>query len=130
MRIAAGFMLIIWGTAGFASGLVDLLLWWSRVTPGKVVILAILVLTVGGGIGATKKRAYWWAFAGAIGLVLVGIISAAMQWQYTWFLTPVLDPTMRALWAAVAWGAYGIPGLLALIFLVKRKGEFRVSPDA
>lgn len=125
MRIAAGFILIIWGTAGFASGLVDLLLWWSRVTPWKVVILALLVLTVGGGISAIRKRPYWWAFSGAVGLVLAGIISAALQWQYTWFLTPVIDPAIRVLMTAAAGSAYGIPGLLALIFLVKRKGQFQ-----
>ena len=125
MRIAAGFMLIVWGTAGFASGLVDLLLWWSRVTPWKVVILVLLVLTVGGGISAIRKRAYWWAFSGAAGLVLAGIISAAFEWQYTWFLTPVIDHAMRVLMAAAAGAAYGIPGLLALIFLTKRKGEFQ-----
>jgi len=125
MRIAAGFILIIWGTAGFASGLTDLLLWWSWVTPWKVVILALLVLTVGGGISAIRKRPYWWAFSGAAGLVLAGIISAAFQWQYTWFLTSVVDPAIRVLMATAAASAYGIPGLLALIFLAKRKGEFQ-----
>jgi hypothetical protein len=125
MRIAAGFILIIWGTAGFASGLTDLLLWWSRVTPWKVVILALLVVTVGGGISAIRKRPYWWAFSGAVGLVLAGIIAAAFQWQYTWFLTSVVDPAIRVLMAAAAASAYGIPGLLALIFLAKRKGEFQ-----
>lgn len=125
MRIAAGFILIIWGTAGFASGLVDVLLWRSRVTPWEAVILALLVMTVGGGISVIRKGPYWWAFSGALGLVLAGIISAALQWEYTWFLTPVSRPAIRLLMAAAAGSAYGIPGLLALIFLVRRRGQFQ-----
>lgn len=125
MRKAAGIILIVWGTAGFAQGLADLLLWGSRVTPWKVVILVLLVVTIGGGISAIRKRAYWWAFSGAAGLVIAGIISATLQWQYTWFLKPVIDHAMRVLMAAAAGCAYGIPGLLALIFLAKRKGEFQ-----
>jgi len=129
MRKAAGIILIVWGTAGFAQGLVDLMLWGSRVTPWEVVILVFLVLAVWGGVSAIRKRAYWWAFSGAAGLVLAGIISAALQWQYSWFLTPVVENAMRVLMAAAAWGAYGIPGLLALIFLAKRKGEFKSRMD-
>jgi len=78
-----------------------------------------------GGISGTKKRPYWWAFSEAIGLVLAGIISAALQWRYTWSLTPAIDPASRLSMAAAAGSAYGIPGLLALIFLVKRRGEFQ-----
>jgi len=125
MRKAAGIILIFWGTAGFAQGLVDLLLRGSWVTPWEVVILVLLVLTVAGGISAIRKRAYWWAMSGAGVLVIAGIISAALQWQYSWFLTPVISHAMRVLMAAAAGCAYGIPGLLALIFLAKRKGEFQ-----
>jgi len=124
MRVAAGFMLIVWGTAGFAGGLVDLLLWWSPVTPWKVVILALLVTIVSGGISAIRKRRYWWAFSAAIGLVIVGIISGT--WQYVWFETPVVG---RLLMAVRSWAIWGIPGLLALVFLIRRKGQFGASPN-
>lgn len=129
MRKAAGFILIVWGTAGFAQGLVDLLLQGSPVTPWEVVILVLLVLTVAGGISAIRRRAYWWAISGAGVLVIAGIISAVLQWQYSLFLTPVIDHAMRVLMAAGAGCAYGIPGLLALIFLAKRKGEFQSRTD-
>ena len=124
MRIAAGFILIIWGTAGFAMGMADLLLWGSHVTPLKVVILAILLLAVVGGISAARKSSCWWAFSGAMGLVIAGIISAAWQWQYAWSLVPAIEPASRLLMAAAAGCAYGIPGLLALIFVVMREAEF------
>jgi hypothetical protein len=129
MRKAAGIILIVWGTAGFAQGLVDLLLQGSRVTPWEVVILVLLVLTVVGGISAIRMRAYWWAISGAGVLVIAGIISAVLQWQYSLFLTPVINHAMRVLMAAAAGCAYGIPGLLALIFLAKRKGEFQSGLD-
>jgi len=119
MRIAAGFILIIWGTAGFALGMVDLLLWGSTVTPLKVIILAILLLAVVGGISAARKRTYWLAFSGAIGLVLTGIISAA--WRYT---SSSIDPAVRVSMAAAAGSAWAIPGLIALVFLVAREAEF------
>ncbi len=125
MRITAGFILIVWGTGGFAIGMSDLLLWGSHVTPLKVIFLAILLLAVVGGISAARKGSYWWAFSGATGLVLAGIISAV--WQYAWFKQPVIDP---AIWleVATAGSICGVTGLLALVFVVKRKAEFRSDP--
>ena len=117
---------MIWGTVGFAMGMADLLLSGSHVAPLNAMILAVLLLAVVGGINAARRSSYWWTFSGALGLVLAGIMSAVLQWQYTWFLTPVIDPAIRVLMTAAARRAYGIPGLLALISLVKGKAEFQL----
>ena len=111
--------MIVWGTAGFGTGMAELLIWGSHVTPLKVIFLAILLLAVVAGISAARKRTYWLAFSGAIGLVLVAIISAA--WQHTW---SSIDPAARVSTAAAAGSAWLIPGLIALIFLVTREAEF------
>jgi len=60
----------------------------------------ILVLTIGGGICALRKKAWGWALSGAICSMIAG---------------------------ALIMGLLALPGLLAVIFLVKRKGEFEVE---
>jgi len=75
---------------------------------------------LGGGISASRMRVYWLAFSAAICMVVYGIIIGVGNWQ-----SPPLDTPSRVLLAAATAGFWVIPGLLALIFLVKRRGEFQ-----
>lgn len=85
--------------------------------------LLLIVLIVGGGICTLVKRCYWWAFSGAVFLILAGITAAAF-WSYG------LDPVSGALAGAIIGVLYALPGSLAVIFLVKRKGEFLKLPPS
>lgn len=85
--------------------------------------LLLIVLIVGGGISALVKRRYWWAFSGAVCLILAGITTVAF-WSYGG------DPVSEALSGAIVGGLYALPGSLAVIFLVKRKGEFLKLPPS
>lgn len=118
MRIAAGIMLIITGIAsvtvpvrvadmiaGTRAGSWEefLELSWSLSTSLAPLGLALLVLIVGGGICALRKQAWGWALLAAI-------------------------CSMVAM--AFVWGLLAILGLLAVIFLVKRKSEFQKLPPS
>ena len=63
----------------------------------------ILVLTIGGGICALRKKAWGWALSGAICSMIAGALIS---------------------------GFLALPGLLAVIFLAIRKGEFRKPPPS
>jgi uncharacterized protein YjeT (DUF2065 family) len=109
MRIAAGIMLIVRGIASVIvpeqvaemiaqtrAGSYEYFLRTSTwVVPAGLVLL---VFIVGGGICALRREAWGWAFSGAIcSMIAMGFL----------------------------WGLLAIPGLLAVIFLLKRKGEFQ-----
>ena len=120
MRIAAGIMLIILGIASLAvpvsvaemiaqtrtDSYEDFLeLAFSLMTSPWAAIAAsvLLGLIVGGGICALRKKAWGWAFSGAICSMI------AMGFYHVLF---------------------ALPGLLAVIFLLKRKGEFLKLPPS
>ena len=131
MRKAAGILLIVFGllsSVEIPGGVVNAIA-WGRATSieefiriqldmGAQMVLAgilLLVLIVGGGICALRKKAYWWAFSGAVCLIFAGIIAAAFQSYAA---------------GVIIGGLYILPGLLAVIFLVKRKDEFLKLPPS
>jgi len=65
--------------------------------------LFLLSLIVGGGICALRKRSWWWPFSGAVCSMIAGALIS---------------------------GLLALPGLLAVIFLAVRKGEFRKPPPS
>jgi len=134
MRIAAGIILLILGaiivSMSFPSLLSQLL---SPVTiPTYVALLAVGLLIgsgiIAGGVSAIMKRRFWLPLSGAVGLVLVAAASTVflVLWM-GWAEIPGHETTaaQRLLWSAPAWGGCGVPGILTLMFLVKRRGEFR-----
>jgi len=76
---------------------------WSLSTSLVPLGLALLALIVGGGICALMKKAWGWALAAAICSMIAMGFSAVF---------------------------FALPGLLALIFLIKRKGEFQKLPPS
>ena len=129
MRKAAGIIMLAFGIFVIAGGLHVILQHGFGGVAQVWVPLALSVLIVAAGISVLRRRAYWWALLAAISMVLFGATNAVRAWQ-----DPIsqhyFDTATRLLMAAGSWAIWGIPGLLALIFLVKRKGEFRASPDA
>ena len=123
MRKAAGVLLIV---GAIASAYPVFVFTVDRYSPVFVFVgLAILVgLIIGGGISAIRKKAYWWACAAAICVMLVGIIFGFWEWHSLLIMARRLDLVTRVLYAILA-GLFGVPGVLALIFLVKRRGEFQ-----
>lgn len=89
---------------------------------------AFWILLVVAGISVFRRRAYWWALLAAIGMIVVGTVHAGRLLQDPMWGHPVT--ATQWLLAARSWAILGVPGLLALIFLVKRKAEFAVSPEA
>jgi len=101
----------------------------SGATMARVwVQLAFSVLIVAAGIGVFRRKAYWWAVLAAIGMIVNATSNAVWVFQDPIFGR--LDTATQVLLAVRSWAIWGVPGLLALIFLVKRKGEFEVSPQA
>ena len=119
MRKAAGILLIIGGAASvYLAPFLAPLVW-------ALVCFAAAGFIVGGGISTIRRKAYWWGFAAAICLIVLGVIFGFRQWEAMLIQARRLDVAARLLYAGMAWGFCGVPGLLALIFLVRRKGEFR-----
>lgn len=138
MRKAAGIMLIIFGGLSFMvpSRIVGVIAWvrassieeWLDIqlemnTGMLLTALLLTIVIVGGGICTLVKRYYGWAFSGAVCLILAGITVAAF-----WSLD--LEPIGGALAGVLMGVLYAVPGLLAVIFLVERKGEFQRLPPS
>lgn len=131
MRKAAGIMLIILGLFswqvptqvvntiawGRATSIEDFVRISSEIgTPLFPISLLLVVVIVGAGISALRKRARWWALSGAVCLIIGGIILGVF-WPHFG------DPA--GMLAGVLVGMlFAIPGLLAVVFLEKRKAEF------
>ncbi|OGN97243.1 MAG: hypothetical protein A2Z77_06670 [Chloroflexi bacterium RBG_13_51_36] len=93
--------------------------------------LPLIGLIVGGGICTVVKRGYWWAFSGAIGLLVAGSIFAAFYLAARCYaIDGYVDPAIQVLRIGASVGFYNAPGLLALVFLVKKKGEFLRLPPS
>ena len=128
MRKAAGIIMLAFGIFGIVGGLVMLQPGFDA--PAQVWIhLALSVLLVAAGISVLRRKAYWWVLLASVAMVVQGTTNAVWAWQDPIYRSH-FDTATRLLMAVGAWAIWGIPGLLALIFLVKRRGEFAASPDA
>jgi len=128
MRKAAGVIMLAFGIFVIV-GAVRIMLRWESAGTAKVWIeLAFAILIVAAGISVLRRRAYWWALLAAIGMIVVGTTNAVWAWQD--YLFRHLYTAARLLMAVRSWVIWGIPGLVALIFLVKTKSEFEASPKA
>ena len=126
MRKAAGILLIIGGMAVAFPNM-------TLSTPPLVwffAALAVIIFIVGGGISAMRGRAYRWAVAATICAMVMALFIAVYEAHglyrailprfsaYRDFVPGVLMPVAAGV-------LFGLPGVLAHIFLVKRKGEFQ-----
>ena len=128
MRKAAGIIMLAFGVFVIVGAVRIMLQWESGGTADVWIQLAFSVLVVAAGISVLRRKAYWWALLAAIGMIVIGTTNSARMWQdvvYRHF-----DTATRFSMALGSWAIWGIPGILALIFLVKRKGEFETSPKA
>jgi len=101
---------------------------WGAASALAWIRLVFSVLLIAAGICVLRKRAYWWAVSAAIGMTVVGASYAALVSQDLFFRRFDTASTLfYALLAARAWAISAVPGILALVFLVKRKAEFRPS---
>ncbi|MBE0431707.1 MAG: hypothetical protein IBX67_07760 [Dehalococcoidia bacterium] len=123
MRKAAGIIMLVPGILFVAMWLIVHIQLDFGATVQAWILLALSVLVVAAGISVLRRRAYWWALLAAIGMVVAGATSAVGIWQDP-FYRHHIDTATRVLHAASIWTPWGVPGILALIFLVKRKGEF------
>ncbi len=135
MRVAAGIILLILGGTVVSMSLPSLLSQLVRpvtihanvaFAAGGLLIGAVIVA---GGVSAIVRRRFWLSVSGAICLLLVA--AAATVFVFLVTRTPLIpgeDPfslAQRLLWSSPAWGGCGIPGILAVVFLVKRRSEFQ-----
>ena len=114
MRIAAGILMIIVGLTlpAIVQNVVEMI---AKTTadpfetagslgaPTVLPVFLLLGLTVGGGICAFIKKHWWWALSGAICSVFIG---------FAMLIFPVFGLIFPPM------------GILAVIFLVKRKSQF------
>ena len=136
MRKAAGIMLIVVGFLSFAvpHGLIEevglrlidsteSLASFMMSASGFIVLssLVFAVWTIGGGICALIKKSWWWALSGAIGCVIGGVIYATLSLL---MIPPIYSTVAGALGAAFIGTIGMIPGILAIIFLIKRRDNF------
>ncbi len=133
MRIAAGIMLMAMGVFSVEYTPISLARLIAFITgsefPGaySVVGVALTVLLVGvivaGGICALRKKAYWWAFSAGLCAVATGFVR--MFW--TPFPLPPFHPgrSYPDIWIAYTNVGVTLLACLVVIFLVKRRGEFR-----
>ena len=124
MRKAAGVLLIVGGLALLAPNIG--MLGSSLVFPVMGIVVAIF--TVGGGICALSRRAYWWALAASICVIVMALFAAVYEANhYTIFFPRHMPPfvVQRVLTHVAAGVLFGLPGVLAHVFLVKRREEFR-----
>ena len=140
MRIAAGIMMIVVGFFSFVvpqglteevglriSGSTGDLASFMMASSGSIVFSSIIfaVLTIGGGICALAKKSWWWALSGAICCVILGVIDAMISLLR---IPPFYHNVAGAVGASLI-GVIGIiGGILAVIFLIKRRGIFDYQP--
>ncbi len=129
MRKAAGIIMLAFGIFGIVGGLLVMPQPGFGATAQVWIRLALSVLLVAAGISVLRRKAYWWALLASVAMVVEGTTGAVWAWQDPIFRHQ-FDTATRLLWAVCAWAIWGIPGLLALIFLVKRRSEFAASPEA
>lgn len=114
MRVAAGILTIIGGlclpaihqnvlemTAKTMGVPIEVVIETARWT--FLLFFLSLGLTVGGGISAFRRKYWWWALSGAICSVFIGFFM-------------LIYPVFGLIFPPM--------GILAIIFLIKRRGEF------
>jgi len=123
MRIAAGIILLILGATGVVASLLSL--WYETLPALAVVVLLIGASIAGGGISAIRRKVYWWPLTAAICLVIVAITSTVVIMSSPTMPWDERTLAQRLLGTVPIWGGCGLPSLLALIFLMKRRPEFQ-----
>ena len=123
MRKAAGAIMVGFGIFVVVGALFIILTWESGGLARVWIQLAFAVLIIAAGISILRRKGYWWALLAAIGMIVVGVSNTGWVFQDPIFQR--LGTASQVLAAARSWAGWGVPGLLALIFLVKRKGEFQ-----
>jgi hypothetical protein len=123
MRKAAGAIMVGFGIFVVVGALFIILRWGSGGPATVWILLPFAVLIVAAGISVLRRKGYWWALLAAIGMIVVGASNAGWVFQDPIFRR--LGTASQVLAAARSWAMWGVPGLLALIFLVKRKQEFQ-----
>ena len=126
MRKAAGVLLIVGGMAvAFPNMTLS-----TQPLAWTLAALGVIVFIVGGGISAMRGRAYGWAIAATICAMVMALFIAVYEAHglytailprfsaYRSFVPGVLMPVAAGV-------LFGLPGVLAHILLVRRKGEFR-----
>jgi hypothetical protein len=140
MRIAAGILMIIVSAMSIvvpsdltsAVGLrvtnsTEAYVSFTMAANSLIVIssLVLLVFIVGGGICALRKKAWWWALYAAIGCMILGVMDAMLSLLQ---IPPLYHDVAGAMGITFV-GIIGmLAGLLAIIFLVERRGEFQKLP--
>lgn len=128
MRKAAGIIMLAFGIFVIVGAVRIMLRWESGFLSTIWIQLAFSILIVAAGISVLRRKAYWWALLAAIGMIVIGTTNAVRMWQdvvYQHF-----DTATRFSMALRSWAIWGIPCILALIFLVKRRNEFEASSKA
>jgi hypothetical protein len=128
MRKAAGIIMLAFGIFVTVGAVRIMLRWESGFLSTIWIQLAFSILIVAAGISVLRRKAYWWALVAAIGMIVIATTNTVRMWQdvvYQHF-----DTATRCSMVVRSWAIWGIPGILALIFLVKSKGEFETSPEA
>ena len=123
MRIAAGILMIIVGFTSFATAqtLVEM---FGETTGSVFVPLTFLALglTWGGGICVFRKKAYWWALSGAIcSMIIASTLTITSLSTFPFPLRFGASMVGTSLFYII----FVLMAILALIFLIKRKGDFQ-----
>lgn len=124
MRKAAGVLLIVGGLALLAPNVG--MLGSSLVFP--VIGMPVAIFTVGGGISALRGKAYWWALAASICVMVMALFAAVYEANHYTVFFPRHDfflVVQRVLTHVAVGVIFGLPGVLSHVFLAKRKEEFR-----
>jgi len=120
--IAAGILCIIAGAIGLIPAIV-MSLYLSRAFVPLLRAIGALLAVVGimpivGGIYALRRRIWGLALAGSIFALIAPVIPVAL------LLTAVAEADSPAVFAIIA-SPFGILGLLALIFVIRGRREFK-----
>jgi len=119
MRIAAGILMIVVGLTLFA--IVENMHQIFGTTTPVTLSLLLFSLILAGAINAFKSASYGWALAGAILSMIIVVIFTVTSLLTTSVAASSLGSIMGHATFYLIWL---ILGILPIIFLIKRKGEF------
>jgi len=129
LRIVVGVLMIILGflSLGVLGMVVSAVATTRTVSYGTYEAVSVyaglflIALISGGGICALLKRGWRWAISGAIGIMFMGLAYMI----FAPIVVPAGDPVANALVSATIGGFVALIGLLSVVFLRKRREEFR-----